>query len=147
MVFIQLRFTPSLFTEKSWGVDLKYTKTMLMSKVLNYYGPENVTRFICVLEKVGKMGEEVKPHFHINLEVPEHEKTKDNFQKNIRKWSAGIKGNAYMVRHVEDPKDEDRWWRYCLKEIDAPVWFSKKGFEKEWITLNKILACDERSRT
>lgn len=120
---------------------------MLMDKVLNYYGYNSVTRYICVLEKVGKRGEVVDPHFHINLEVPDHSKSKDNFQKVIRKWTAGIKGNAYMVRYVEDPEDEDRWWRYCLKELDAPCWFSKKGFEKEWIDLAKKLACDERSRT
>lgn len=149
MVFIQLRFTPCKFTEPgSWGGDSLQTKGYLLSKVLDYYGKDNVTRYICVLETIDNKGAICDPHFHINLEVPCHQKTKDNFQKYVRKLSGGIKGAAcYAVAYIEDPIDEDRWWRYCLKEVGSKVWFSKHGFQKDWISLARTLACDERART
>lgn len=146
MVFIQLRFTPCQFTEKSWGGVLEKSGCYLMEHIRSYYGKANIAKYICVLETLDKYGDICDPHFHINLEVPDHTKTKDNFQKLIRRLTAGIKGNScYSVRYIEDPEDEDRWWRYCIKEkIAKPVYHS---FSKEWVQLNRILAVDERTRT
>lgn len=115
---------------------------------------ERITKWIACREVLNKFGEITKKHFHLNMYI--HDKKnkvkKDTLQKWIRR--KGAKGNAaYALQFVEDPKDEDRWWRYTLKEAEydtlnpreSNVWHGD-AFECEDIWNMQKFAADERKR-
>ncbi len=139
MSYLQLRFTGSFYDDPSHN----FTKRQIIKNIKDNY---LVDKFIYVEEKNNKMGEETTPHIHFHGYTDKDVK-KDSLQKFIRrlgeKYGYTIKGNkCYAVNILGDPDDEERWYRYCLKEEGAKVAF--KGFEKEELKKMRILAQEER---
>lgn len=141
-MFIQLRLTAEMCKEPSMA-RWRFLRSPLFEYVtkdsgeLHYYA---VTR-----ETQNKFGEPTKPHYHINICADTGEKfTVENFQKWFRKRPFLPSGNkAYSFKLVGDPDDEDRWWRYLLKEKGAKLIESK--FPPDFdISLNTIMAQNER---
>lgn len=103
----------------------------------------DLEKYILCFEKKNKYGEPTHPHFHFNFET---DASKEAIQAWIRRWpSFKIKGNKmYSVSRFAEPRDYDRWYRYCCKE-----WVLEKhtkGFSKPELEKMKLLAKDERAR-
>lgn len=146
MSYIQLRFTHSLFP-----VELEdNTMSKYLRDIAKYLDSE---KYIITKEILNKFGEETHPHFHANL-LTEKEVKKDTIQKWIRNYfnkkGIVIKGvKMYSVRVLVDPNNEERWWRYCLKEKRTEknnFKFKIKGFTSEEIKFHKLVAQEEREQ-
>lgn len=100
-----------------------------------------IKQYVIGKEKLDKYGRETHLHYHIAL-ILLIEKTSIQTKALIKEYLRrnGAKGNpAYMVRVNEDVKDEDRWFRYSMKQLDYES--DKKGHE-----LLAKLANDEYKR-
>lgn len=143
-MYIQLRITPEFC-----GVpELLKGKTNVVLEICRYlkkYG--DIEHIAGSIEKLNKFGEPTALHWHINIVLDDHlsEFKKDSFQAWFRRRPYLPKGNkCYSISIVGDPTDEDRWWRYLLKENDNPFVTNfpeefKQDFEK-----HVAMAQDER---
>lgn len=149
MVFIQIRLTPSQVGEpemfkhpRQWWPSMK--------DFLESYG--TIEASAACFETKNKFGEDTHPHYHVNVQLDDHNKdfSKEYFQKWIRRQPYQAKGNkAYSVRVVPDPTEEDRWWRYILKENESIGAVIAQCFPQNFpedfdLHLNTHLAVDER---
>lgn len=140
MSFVQLRFTHSLLDISA------LVATGHLRKYLNDLGVE---QFIMCVEQQDKFGKETHEHIHCNFIEPNGFK-KDTLQKKFKQkllvYDITVSGNKhYSLRVVAQPEDEDRWWRYCLKEKNKmPI--LQKGHDKEQMKEWRLLARDERER-
>lgn len=142
MSFVSLRFTFSNFDcsdDKARAI----VKNWLVKHALN-------DDYILCCEKYDKYGKETKHHLHMNC-YSDKDLKKDTVQRWFRTYLADIyeisvKGNKdYAIAVKSQPDDEDRWWRYILKEKGAKVYCSPS--KKEFVLNNMSLAIDERKRT
>jgi len=133
MSFADIRLTPKFFNNS----DSDELSDFLRDKILRYFKP---IRYLIAKEKLDSKGRETHLHYHLNMEL-EEEKKKDSIQKWFRDNNI-CKGNkAYSIRTMNDPNDEDRWWRYCCKEC---LW-KHRGFSKDVLEKYGMLSKDERA--
>ena len=134
MAFVDIRLTPKFFNSPD-GDELS---DHIRHKILQYLKPQ---RYVIGKERLDSKGRETHLHYHINLELNKIIR-KDTLQSWFRDNDI-CKGNkAYCVRFHGDLVDEDRWWRYPMKEL---LWKSR-GFEKAELDKLTLLAKDERVR-
>lgn len=97
-------------------------------------------------EKTNKFGESTHKHLHWNIVLDQNFKclNKDSIMAWIRRQPMGIKGNkCYSLKIVGDPEDEDRWWRYIIKESDP---WRVAEFPPDFnLEIQKQLAREERA--
>lgn len=143
MSFIHLRFTYSLF-----DISVNSAKGVLTH---HFARDISCNKYICSLEKQNKrLDANVKPHLHI-LYYTDKEYKKETLQKKFREkifqlHDIKVKGNChYCIQVFSQPDDEDRWWRYAIKEKGAKLWFTKSM--SNFIKDNLKLAQDEYART
>ena len=140
-MFIQIRVTPE-FCKEPCLARWELIKPALF-KYLTKDGAVVNSSAVCK-ERYNKFGEETHPHYHINLECDMYDFKKENFQKWFRGQPFLPSGNkAYSIKIVGDPEDENRWWRYLLKDDKSKLLDSNfpEGFD---IELNRKMAIDER---
>lgn len=117
MSYLELRLTiPELPSEFQYDAIYKHIIKELK---------EEPIRYIVGREQHNKCGELIKDHFHISMELEEPINL-DSFRKKLNR-SYGIKGNnMYCLRqHLDLKEDEQRWWRYPIKQHPA---VASKGF-------------------
>lgn len=141
MSFIQIRLTGASYGDASFN----WTRGRLLKEFREKYQP---SKYLYTIETKDKYGKDTEPHIHFNCELNEPVK-KDTLQAWFRRFSnnAGfpLKGNkCYSIRVLADMEDEDRWWRYCLKEQGSKSF--SKGFDKQQLKNWRMLAVDERNR-
>jgi len=141
--YYAFRFTPGFFNEKEDWSDRSLGALKgywWIKKLMDYMKPDKYTS---CLEKLDSKGKPTSPHIHIHMES-ERELKKDTLQKWIR-TELGCSGNkAYSVQVFSDVDDEGRWFRYPLKEKEAPK--HSLGFSKDEIRDMTLLAEDERQQ-
>lgn len=142
MSYIQLRFTYSNFSDLHEDVGTEIVKQFMYDNDLHH-------KFLMCIEKYDKYGKETAPHIHANIYHQDDYK-KNTLQKKFRElvktYDYNLSGNKdYSIRVLAQPDDEERWWRYILKESGARLFCSKnmEDFADEY----KKLAQDERKRT
>jgi hypothetical protein len=140
MSYIQLRVTHSEF-----NADYDEVKRVLVK----FADEIDATHMLGHLEKYDKFGKETKHHIHMNMYVDDDVK-KDTLQKKFKKKMSAYGYNLsglkhYSIRVLVECEDEDRWWRYILKEKNGTPFFGS-GFKPEQINEWKLLAQDERKR-
>ena len=142
MSFVSLRWTFSNFEcsdDKARGI----VKNWLLKHDLG-------KDYIMCCECKDKYGKDTAPHLHLNAYTNKEVK-KDTVQRWFRVYLRDIyeyevKGNKdYALSIKTQPDDEDRWWRYILKEEGAKIKSSES--KKQFIKDNMHLAIDERKRT
>lgn len=145
-MYIQLRITPEFCGEPEHP-RLK-SKKMLSQDLMNYFkGFGDIEHIAGTMEKLNKFGEATSPHYHINLVLDDHIRDfkKDSFQAWFRRRPYLPKGNkCYAISVVGDPEDENRWWRYLLKENDNPFLNDFPNDFKCDFLLHAAMAKDER---
>lgn len=105
--------------------------------------------YIMCIECKDKYGKETKRHAHVNI-YTDKEIKKDTAQRWFRNYlretfDVVLSGNRDYSLAVRCPDDEQRWWRYILKEEGAKIWRSEN--KAQFVKDNKALAIDERKRT
>ena len=119
-MYIQLRITPEFCGEP---VFFK-SKKLVIQELCDYFKQfGDILNIAACEESLNKFGETTSTHWHVNLVLDDHIRDfkKDSFQAWFRRRKYLPKGNkCYAIAIVGDPDDEDRWWRYLLKETDAP---------------------------
>ena len=108
------------------------------------------TNYVLGIEKKDKYGDDTKKHYHFNFES-------DDSKDTLRKWivrrseqkEIKLKGNkVYCLKQFPEPKDYDRWYRYCLKEKHSKKYTRYKPYEGDTAFDDLVkLAKDERQRT
>jgi len=143
-MFIQLRITPEFCGEPS----LLQNKGLVTNELLEYFKKYGDVEYVAgVVEHLNKFGEETNVHWHINLVLDSHiaDFRKDSFQAWFRRRNYLPKGNkCYSIAITADPDDENRWWRYLLKEnSDTFVNNFPDDFKHEF-DIQVAMAQDER---
>ncbi len=129
-----LRKEPLYFHER-------YINGIMLDDLREYL---DVERYIIGEECLNKEGKKTHIHFHLHLECRKDGLKKDTLQKHCRdKW--GWRGKEiYAVQVLETLDDEERWWRYPLKEKRFAV---EGDFSDMDLNQMEICAKDEKSRT
>lgn len=148
-MYIQIRITPEFC-----GVpELLNDKSRVINELLQKFGQYGDVEFYAACtEDQNKFGEPTNYHMHFNLVLDDHiqEFRKDSFQAWFRRRPYLPKGNkCYSISIVGDPEDEDRWWRYLLKQESngLTIGLFKNKFPQEFLDeldMHTALAQDER---
>ena len=109
-----------------------------------------VMNHIYGIERYNKFGELTKAHIHYKFETDISVDIKKNtLQKNFREHMkaygypvSGVKHYAIMLE--TQPDDEDRWWRYVLKEEKCRFGYSKQM--TDFVEKFRPMALDERKQ-
>ncbi len=103
----------------------------------------DLDKYALCYEKKNKYGEDTYPHFHFNFETYA---SKEAIQAWVRRYPTfKIAGNKmYAVSRHPEPKDYDRWYRYCFKERILREHCA--GFSEDEMDELELLAKDERAR-
>lgn len=115
-----------------------------VKEIIDFYNPAECA--YC-LEWINGIAEITKPHFHLNMRLPDF-KSKDSIQKRIReKWVKEIhdegdykhyKGqNAYCCQTLDELDDEVRYWRYLLKQ-NPLNYYTVEGREPQCLVGNEF---------
>lgn len=138
-MFCEIRLTHSL-------LEIDDEKVKHMIKAFLKRQKFVVERYVYGIERVNKWGEQVSPHIHYKFETNVEIK-KNTLQKSFREFMkaygypvSGVKHYAIMLDI--QPDDEERWWRYVLKEEGACIGCSSNM--SEFVPNNLPLAVDER---
>lgn len=148
-MFVDVRITPEFCSDGMFSAE-QHSIGNIMYQLNKYL---KAKRFMIASETTNKFGETTHFHYHYKCQTLT-KKTKDSIQKWLRE--RGCKGNkAYSIALHEDPRDEQRWWRYVLKEMkgtltttifrygnEAPL----PEFQEHEIELWRALAVDERQK-
>lgn len=140
-MFIEVRLHHSRL-ELNTDQALSYLLRWLKDQKWNY------TRWIYGVENYNKFGEKTDEHIHFKLESEEEDLKKNSLQTLFRRYindrsDIKLKGVKYYAIMMEtQPKDEDRWWRYCIKEKGARVKCSSNM--KDFMTAQMPQAQNER---
>lgn len=152
-MFIDIRITPDFCTGDFSPANHSIGKIEYVLK--EYLKPHT---YIISAEQQNKFGEGTHFHYHYKCNTL-IQKSKDAIQKWLR--GNGCKGvKAYACNVHEDPSDEERWWRYALKEQESIKtsatlrWmrnppgrpFSNDQEDVEALELWRLMAVDERQR-
>lgn len=140
-MFVEIRFHYSYFDFSGDAVDATRIHIKRWLKQQKF----NVTNYLYGFETKNKFGEDTQPHIHYKFETDEDVK-KNTLQKNFKTYMKNLGIELKGVKHyaiilTPQPEDEDRWWRYVLKEEDA---MTGGGMDSEWVHLQTALAVDER---
>lgn len=117
-MFVQLRVTPEFCGEAEVALP-----RFIVPQVLEYLEKNGeVQNWAWVMENKNKFGEDTHPHYHLNIVGYFEDFNKQSFQAWFRRRPCLPKGNkCYALQVVGDPEDEDRWWRYLLKQYDPKL--------------------------
>lgn len=140
-MWIEIRVTHQHFENLTYKKVLKQILYWLKAR------PFKVERYIWGVEKYDKYGELTNEHVHFKIEIDDPDVKKNTLQKSFRDFmgSYGItlKGvKHYAIMMDIEPKDIDRWWRYAIKEKDAPIGYSDDM--KDFIEKQRPQAINER---
>ena len=116
-MFIEVRLHHSrleLNTDKALSIIKAWVKNQKFTTLRWLYGVENKNKF----------GEETDEHIHYKFETDEDDLKKNSLQTSFRRYMSNYTSKMKGVKHYAimmqtQPDDEDRWWRYCLKEKGA----------------------------
>lgn len=141
-MFYALRVTPSEF-KCPFGFALGIIKALLKRKDVE----EDM--YITADEVLDKYGRKTHRHFHFNFIC---DGKKDTLQRFIRRWFLEREyicnnANCYALSVYDEPDDEIRWWRYCMKEKVIASLTRLDSFTITQIEEFKICARDERKRS
>lgn len=140
-MFVEIRLTHSL-------LDISYERAVALLKRFVEKQKFEVQSYLYGVECQNKFGEPTSAHIHFKFETDVDVK-KNTLQKNFREFMkhngepvSGVRHYAIMLE--TQPEDEDRWWRYVLKEEGGKFGWSsdKHAFVEE----NIALARDERKQ-
>lgn len=141
MTHCEIRFTHEHF-------EINDDKCVSLLKAFLKKQKFEIRDYIYGIERIDKWGEKTKAHIHFKFESG-YDIKKNTLQKNFREFMraygfpvSGVKHYAIMIE--SQPDDEDRWWRYVLKEEDALIGCNE-GMKK-FVEENMALAQDERKR-
>lgn len=147
-MYIGMRFTHSKFP------DLKENPKKAMALVRAFWSQKKykMVKYIQCIEKLDSFGQPCKGGDHIHIHMlcdPEHPHKKDSVQRDWRNWCKTreivIKGKEhYALCYDVSPEDEDRWFRYPLKEQGATIKCSENMVE--FVKQMMPIAIDERKR-
>lgn len=145
-MYIQLRVTPEFCEEPEICRPHLFLPDVL--EYLEKYG--EVENYAWCAESKNKFGEATHPHYHINIVAYLEDFNKQSFQAWFRRRPMLPKGNkCYAISLCGDPEDEDRWWRYLLK--DQPSTLQHMGCKehlpaefRQDLETHWRMACDER---
>lgn len=138
-MFLEVRFHYSYFDLSS--------NSAVKTHIKRWIGKQKfkMTKYLYGFETKNKFGEDTQPHIHFKFEIDEDAK-KNTLQKSFKTYMSNLGIELKGVKHyaiilTAQPEDEDRWWRYVLKEEGA---ITGGNMDPEWVSLNKALAIDER---
>lgn len=106
--------------------------------------------YILAKETLNKFGEKTKMHYHFNFFSDNSLETlRKNIVRKTESLEYKLKGNKmYCLQAFAEPKDYNRWFRYCMKEKYIKQ-FTKYTPEENGPTLEQLemMAKDERKQT
>lgn len=140
-MWIEIRLSHGHFENLTYKKSSKLIQRWLDNR------PFDITRYLWGVEKIDKYGEQTAEHIHYKIEIDDPDVKKNTLQKSFRDFmgSYGItlKGvKHYAIMMDIEPKDIDRWWRYAMKEKDAPIGYSEDM--DEFVTEQRPQAINER---
>lgn len=145
-MYLQLRLTPE-FCSSPTEASFKNIWVQLKNIIMLSFG--TLLHAAACKENFNKFGEPTHEHFHFNIELDDHitDLTPEKIQRKIRAISCRPSGpRAYAVKVLEELNDENRWWRYLLKEKGGAAYLTEPSFPDNFdIEINKLMAQDERS--
>ena len=140
MVFVEIRLTHSL-------LDISNDRCIHILKAFVKKQKFDVSSWMYGIESKNKFGEDTSTHIHFKFETDVDLK-KNTLQKSFRDYMRNLGEPVSGVRHysimLNFPDDEDRWWRYVLKEEDARCGWSQD--KHTFVEENIALARDERKQ-
>lgn len=140
MPYVDLRLTPKYAFDDP---DIDEAKGLARARTLCKLLVQHLipSKYIIAYEKTNRYLEPTHPHLHLAMYTEEDVK-KDTLQTWVRR-NLNIKGKqAYCLRVHADVDDEERYFRYCLKER----YIQQVGFTEEEIEDMKDRAQDEKRR-
>lgn len=141
-MYFGLRITPEIFG-CPFPLALGIVKYLLKNKKVE------TDMYITADEQLDKFGENTHRHFHFNF-IADYKK--DSLRQLIVRWFADrdykITGNdSYALSSYNEPDDEKRWFRYCMKEKYIPQLTNLSEYDEDELKTMEACAKDERAIT
>lgn len=142
MSYLQLRLTHSLVDDLS--------RDDALQCIRKYATDISAVKFMYCVEDQDKFGKDTHEHIHFNCYIDDDDAKTDTYQRKFKrqmeKFGFPISGNKhYSLKVLVDVGDEDRWWRYIMKQ-EKNIKIGSHGFTTPQLNEWRKLAVDERLR-